>query len=390
MSCPAAVTLRPGRTPDGSRRTARNPVASRAAAKPGRPIDRSATGGLLPRRRGMLGDPAARLFDSSRDNGPRRARVFCEVLDRAHRRRNRVAELAEHGVPGAAGSPAEVLAGAGTERVDCLASADGVSVPSGNASCATENTPLARAWARAAAPQSGGDGVVALPDGDPRIPIHSRRQRQRGRGRLGRQRPQQRLLEGEVVPDGVACCASPARCCSPWRCWPSGPARNAEPPGRPAAVAAKLLPSDGCCCRRPWPSSVSVISPYIRKVGHDEYPDNAGGTPPVCRSYMDRSRRSQSMGPQPVARRSRLPAPARNLVPDCRARHGPPGANRRPPPPQSKTPRLSGLTEKKAADNLGPTTLRPRQIWGWSSSGWSLHCSTRVDSSARPCCFSSP
>jgi hypothetical protein len=74
-------------------------------------------------------------------------------------------------------------------------SADGVSVPSGNASCATENTPLARAWARAVAPQSGGDGVVALPDGDPRIPIHSRRQRQRqrGRGRLGRQRPQQLL-----------------------------------------------------------------------------------------------------------------------------------------------------------------------------------------------------
>jgi len=53
------------------------------------------------------------------------------------------------------------------------------------------------------------DRVVALPHDDPGVPVDPRGQQQPGLEHLGRQRPQQRLLEGEVLRDAQRPVADP-------------------------------------------------------------------------------------------------------------------------------------------------------------------------------------
>ena len=60
------------------------------------------------------------------------------------------------------------------------------------------------------ADQPGRDRVVALADRDPGIAVDPRRQRQPGLEHLGRQRPQQVGLEGEVLTDADGAVADPA------------------------------------------------------------------------------------------------------------------------------------------------------------------------------------
>jgi hypothetical protein len=58
--------------------------------------------------------------------------------------------------------------------------------------------------------QPGRDRVVALADRDAGIAVDPRRHRQAGLEQLGRQRPQQRCLEREVLPDAHRAVADPA------------------------------------------------------------------------------------------------------------------------------------------------------------------------------------
>ena len=75
---------------------------------------------------------------------------------------------------------------------------------------------IAHLWRRRAGPgpvrpiSRAGTEYMALPDRDPGVPVDPRGQRQPGRERLGRQRPQRRPLQLPVVADGLGPVADPA------------------------------------------------------------------------------------------------------------------------------------------------------------------------------------
>jgi len=79
---------------------------------------------------------------------------------------------------------------------------DGGAFVAGDLAATVEDDQLIRAQQHPDLPadEAGGHGVVALADGDPGVAVYPRRQRQPGLERLHRQRPQQRLLEREVLP----------------------------------------------------------------------------------------------------------------------------------------------------------------------------------------------